>query len=486
MLLSAAACSAGENAVTPEETAAAGTAADSETSGIEYENDSLPELDFKGQTVNVLYSHNTTLPGDFSVEELTNDPVSDSIYYRELYVEERLGVDIRTYEPEDFTREVNKQASAQEDTYQIYGNITFRFADLVFSGNLIDLCGVDYLDFSRPWWSGKFIDSAQTCGETRMATGVVTASLLRSLFAVFYNKKLALDYVQSYPELADLYEVVESGEWTFDRFSELGSGIYIDLNGNSERDIEDFYGIGLKRGIQVDPLFSAFDITVLGRSDDGWFEYNENTEKLLGAIEKIHSTLYETQGVFSDVEAASIEYILDEQYDEKFADGSLLFNINRLVSAESHYLRNMTDDYGVLPFPKYDSAQKEYYSHAHDQYVSFGIPATNPDPDVAGAVLEAMASYSYRETGPIYLDMVLKGRYMSDQKSRKMIDIIVNGFRLDPAWIYISSVSDGFTNGVRDLLINGQTTYSSFFESEKRKVNQKIKFYRSLYEMYNS
>ncbi|MBO4220123.1 MAG: hypothetical protein J5933_04285, partial [Clostridia bacterium] len=131
MLLSAAACSAGENAVTPEETAAAGTAADSETSGIEYENDSLPELDFKGQTVNVLYSHNTTLPGDFSVEELTNDPVSDSIYYRELYVEERLGVDIRTYEPEDFTREVNKQASAQEDTYQIYGNITFRFADLV-------------------------------------------------------------------------------------------------------------------------------------------------------------------------------------------------------------------------------------------------------------------------------------------------------------------------------------------------------------------
>ena len=486
MLLPAAACSARENDGPSGETAGGDTTAQTVPDGIEYEEDGLPELDFRGKTVNVLYSHNSTLPADFSVEELTSDPVNDSIYNRELFVEERLGVDIRTIIPDDFTREVNKQASAQEDTFQIYGNITFRFADLVFTGNLIDLYGVDYLDFEKPWWSGKFIDSAETFGEIRMATGVITTSLLRSLFAVFYNKKLAQDYVRSYPDLANLYELVESGEWTFDRFSELGSGIYIDLNGNSEKDIEDFYGIGLKRSIQMDPLFSAFDITVLGRSDDGWFEYNENTEKLLDALEKMHATIYETGGVFSETEAADIGYIVDERYDDKFADGSFLFNVNRLASAESVSLRNMTDDYGVLPFPKYDRAQKEYYSHAHDQYVSFGIPATNPDPDAAAAVLEAMASYSYRETGPVYLDMVLKGRYMSDQKSRKMIDIIVDGFKLDPAWIYISSVSDRFTNDVRDLLINGQTTYSSFFESARRKVNQKIKFYRSLYDTYNS
>ena len=481
MLLPLAACGGDDNdGKKPADTTA--KPADTTASDIYYEPDSLPDLNFDGQKISVLMGENSLLSVDFSVEDLAGEPINDSIYNRELFVEDRLGVEIETVYPDDFSMEVNKQINAQEDSYQIYGNITFDFADLVFTETLIDLYGVDHLDFEKPWWSQTFIDSAETEGSLLMATGSITLSLARSLFAVYYNKDIAADYAETIPELADLYSLVESGKWTFDKFISLGENLYRDLNGNSERDGEDFYGIGLKANIEVDPLFSAFDITVLRRTNDGWFEFNENSEKLISALEMVNAALYNTTGCFSDNFDANENWISEANYAEFFASGSLLFNVSRLYTAESSTLRNMTDDYGVLPYPKYDEAQKEYYSHAHDQYISFGIPSTNQNPNTAGAVLEALASYGYRETEPTYLDMVLKGRYMSDAQSRKMIDLVVDGFKLDPAWIYINTISADFTNDVRQMLIDNKTNYSSFYESAKRKVAQKLKVFHNVYE----
>ncbi len=482
MLIPLIACSGGNDDKPSKDTGSKVTTAEKDSAAIQYEEDDLPDLDFEGQTVTVLMGENSILEGDFSVEELTSNPINDSIYNREMFVEDRLGVEIEAFYPDDFATEVNKQINAQEDTYQIYGQITFRFAELVFDGTLIDLYSVEHLDLEKPWWSQTFADSAETCGELLMATGSITTSLVRSLFAVYYNKNIALDYVESTPELSDLYGLVNSGKWTFDKFIELGEGLYRDLNGNSEEDLEDFYGIGIKANLQIDPIFSSFDISALNRTDDGWFEFNENGEKLISAMEMMHDALYNTKGCFSDNYDSNETWIADDKYDEMFAGGTILFNVNRLYSAECEALRNMTDDYGVLPYPKYDEAQKEYYSHAHDQYISFGIPSTNQNPDVSGAVLEALASYSYRETEPIYLDMVLKGRYMSDPQSRKMIDIVVDGFKVDPAWIFITTISDSCTGDVRDMLAEGETNYASFYESEKRVVARKLKTFRSVYE----
>ena len=485
MLIPLAACAGGAED-SPKDTGANNTPVTKKPNAIEYEADDLPKLDFEGTKVVVLMGKNSLLEADFSVDELTSDPINDSIYNREISVEERLGVEIETIYPDDFSQEVNKQMNAQEDSYQILGNITFRFSDLVFTETLTDLYEVEHINFDKPWWSQNFINAAETDGSLMIATGAITSSLLRSLYAVYYNKNLALDYVDSIPELSDLYGLVNSGKWTFDKFISLGDGLYRDLNGNSREDLEDFYGIGLKANIEIDSIFSAFDITVLSRTDDGWFEFNENGEKLISALEMFYDALYNTKGCFSDNNDESDNWISEEKYNEMFAGGTLLFNVSRLYSAETLSLRNMSDEYGVLPFPKYNEAQKEYYSHAHDQYISFGIPTTNPNPDIAGAVLEALASYSYRETEPTYLDMVLKGRYMSDAQSRKMIDIVVDGFKIDSAWVYISTLSDSFTCGVRDMLIEGTTNYASFYESAKRTVSRKLKTFHSVYDSFHS
>ncbi|MBR5453514.1 MAG: hypothetical protein IKV54_05475 [Clostridia bacterium] len=477
MLFSFAACAgSGDNGGKKQETTAAPV--DTTGNGIEYEKDDLPDtLNFNGEQVTILITEEKdnggNHAGEILAEELNSDVINDSIYNRERYVEDRLGVEIvpAKVEQSKYNDEVNKQISSDDDMYQIYAAKTVWFAPFVFDNILTDLYTVDYLDLEKPWWSQYFSEKAEVKDALYLATGSLSLSLTRFLFVLFYNKTLAENYVSEYPELADLYTVVENGDWTYDKFYSISSGIYRDVNGSTTRDDEDVYGVGHIRGIAIDAMWSGFDITIFSRTDDGWFEFGVNEDKLYNSLERIRVLLHETEGCYAP-ESGS-DAMLDTMAT-KFADGTLLFMVNKMHAAESATLRNMQDEYGIIPYPKYDSNQKEYYSFAHDQYLSFSIPRTNPNPDMAGAVLEAMASYSYRDTSPAYLNIALKGKYMNDPQSRKMVDLIVSGFKLDSAWIYavrFDSIGGVFRSEVGD----NSKSYSSTYAKQKKTVEMKLK-----------
>lgn len=170
----------------------------------------------------------------------------------------------------------------------------------------------------------------------------------------------------------------------------------------------------------------------------------------------------------------------DDMY-KFFASGSLLFVVNYISTAETETLRNMQDEYGILPFPKYDENQKEYYSCTGDIPTCFSIPTTNTDPDTAAAVLEALASYSYRETKPAYLDTALKGKYMNDPDSRKMVDYIVNGYKVDASWIYFDTISNEYPASFRYMLIDGETGYASKHAAKEKLISRSLKAYRGAF-----
>ena len=94
------------------------------------------------------------------------------------------------------------------------------------------------------------------------------------------------------------------------------------------------------------------------------------------------------------------------------------------------------------------------------------------------AVLEAMASYAYRDTMPAYLNTVLKGQYMSDPDSRRMVDIIVDGFMVDAAWIY-ETLSHEYPVWYRYMLEKGERSYASQHAATEKKVETLLKIYKS-------
>ncbi len=474
LILSFAACSGGEGngkTTTPSDTTVPAVT----TSPIVYEEDDLPNtLDFGGQKVVILAPEGETWEKEISVEELASEPVNDSIYNRERFVEDRLGVEIETEYvlADDYNNKVTVQMSSYEDTHQIYAARTVYFAQNVFDNYLMDLYDVEHLDLEKPWWSQNFTDAAEVKGSLYLATGSYALSVTRLLFAVYYNKTVAENYEETIPELGDLYTLVDSGKWTFDKLTELSAGIYEDVNGNSGRDSEDTYGLLMNSGITVDPIWSSFDINIFSRTDDGWFELDVNTDKLYSALDKMVDLLHNSSGTSIVESYGDTSLRMMSQY---FASDSALFMVNRLLEAENAVLRNMKSDYGILPFPKYDEQQNDYYSFPHDQYLSFSIPMTNQNPDVAGAVLEAMASYSYRDTLPTYLDQVLKGKYMSDAQSRKMIDLVVKGFKVDSSWIYAMTLGQ-FGQSFRTLMTEGDTSYATTYAGAERNIKIALKY----------
>ena len=63
----------------------------------------------------------------------------------------------------------------------------------------------------------------------------------------------------------------------------------------------------------------------------------------------------------------------------------------------------------------------------------FGIPVTNTKMDMTGMLLEALAAESYRTVTPIYYEMALKIKYVRDDISAIMIDLVREGVTADLA-----------------------------------------------------
>jgi len=485
MLFALVACSGGSTPgnVTDDTTDSNNVNADTTVSDILYEDDDLPDSMNFDATINILSPDGAIATNDITVEELSSDVVNDSIYNRERFVEDRLGIEIVNYKSKEFDKEVEKQNGSGEDMYQILVGLTYGFSAYSFDGVLYDLTEVDNLNLNKPWWSDLFIEEASIGDSLYLATGSISLSLLRNLIVVYYNKTIAENYKgnnDKFSVFEDIYGVVEDGDWTLDLFHTLSSEVYEDTNGNTERDEEDVYGLGI-HFYSLDAIWSSLDLNILSPTEDGWFELDVNTDRLYGALEKVTDLLYNSNGAYIPEGGFSAENT-PKSTSGMFSSGRYLFAIDYLNISESHSLRNMTDEYGILPFPKLDDNQDSYYSYAYDEYLSYAIPRTNPSPEIAGAVMEAMASYSYRNTAPLYLDIALKGKYMNDPQSRRMIDIIVNNFKLDTAWIYIFTIGSSYPSSYRSKILKNERGFASEHEKNARNVSKRLKIYQLQYD----
>ena len=109
------------------------------------------------------------------------------------------------------------------------------------------------------------------------------------------------------------------------------------------------------------------------------------------------------------------------------------------------------------------------------------MPVTSTRLEAAGAVFEAMSSESRVSVVPAYYDIALKGKYVRDEDSRAMIDIIHNGHLLDPAWIFCSNLGD-LAQSPRNLLRGGSSDFASYYASKKKSYDTGLKVLIKAYE----
>ena len=135
-------------------------------------------------------------------------------------------------------------------------------------------------------------------------------------------------------------------------------------------------------------------------------------------------------------------------------------------------LRDMEDDFGILPFPKKDEKQEKYITGLRDTFVGFCVPTGNKDPEFVGTIMEALCVSGSKNVIPAYYDVVLKVKTARDEDSADMLDIIKESVTVDFAYAYGIEL-DNMAN-IFYMAYNAENGFASLWESQKESAEAKL------------
>lgn len=426
-------------------------------------SDDLPsDLDFQGRELRILTTNNTN-HAPILVEEETGDILSDALYERNSKIMERFGITI-TEETEawnDARDKARRFITAGSDEYDLVSLIDREALTFASEGMLWYAEDVENTDLSKPYWN-QYLNSCITIGGKQvLALSDMGLTSYDFTHIMLFNTALVDDLKITSP-----YDLVENGTWTLDKFQEYALLASNDLNGDSIYDKNDQYGF-TSYVKQIAPCFwVGSGCLSIEKNQDDIPEFTMANERMLNVLQKAYDLTY----------GGTLWYV---QSAEDYTSGSELFTNGHSFFANSTVgtlfgadYRNMKDDYGVIPYPKYDEEQEAYYSRVEGSSIYF-IPKTVEDTSFAGAVMEAMSCESYNSVIPVFYEIALKAKYIRDSQSGAIIDMLMENRIYDWGDTF-------FTNYIRDGFVfwafaDGKNVAASDIESNRTAVETAIK-----------
>ena len=410
-------------------TEATTTAAPEETLPPELQ-DSIPDVQFPGETFKVLIRDETKR--EMTSLEINGDLVNDAVYNREVTVEERLGMQIEVHTIKgnwdfrnDFIAHVSNSVLSNDHSFDMAMTHNAYLASMILRGLATDLNELETIDFSKKWWCQKYVENIAIDGKVYSAMGDIGVSLYEYLEATYFNKKIAEEH-----KITDLYELVQSGNWTLDKMMEYVKMVGADLNGDGKYDQNDLFGLAIdNHNCRYAATVWQTEITTVGA--DGRRVFNLPNERYINCYESLYHAIYDNEQVMFD---GSNTYGL-----KMFTNDQLLFFTERLSCAAS--MKDMESEYGIIPFPKYDANQAEYVSATRDSHSGLMVASNIQNPTMVGTAIEALCMYGYRDVTPAYYETTLKLKYLSDETAMSMLDLIRDNVDFDFAILYTVPLS---------------------------------------------
>ncbi|MBQ8510431.1 MAG: hypothetical protein IJ493_11050 [Clostridia bacterium] len=461
MAVSAVSCSSTSTPVDSDDTT---TSADSTTAADTGNSSGVPAgLDLQGETINIWYTTKASSVAETFIDiagELTGDILDDAIYNANKAVEDRLNVNLNYYNSQTPTSntgtEVQKLLLADDTTYDLYHVVQWNASTLAAEGLYLNVKDAPYLSLDKPWWDGEYMKE-MTIGEDCLyaLVGDYAVDRTRCLGNVYYNKSMYEDF---YGDPDGLYQKVIDGDWTWEMLRDICAEVWSDINGNGSADREDRLGACLNNYNNLDGFFWGTGSRATDRDKDDNPVLVVNNERVINIIEDMYSLCFETDGIFFSGGA----YEDDVKNRTKFEEGSSMFLFGFFYTAEA--MRDMSADYGIVPFPKYDEDQETYTSTVHNIIRLMVLPYNCQKVDAVCAVLEELSFEGYNNVLPSYYDVLMKNKYARDDVSASMIDIIRDNCTMDIALIYNTAF-----NGMGMIYRTLMQAKSSDFSSEYAK-----------------
>ena len=395
----------------------------------------LPDVKYDGHVFNILITgntENTWQKNDFKAEELTGEVLNDARYERNLAVEERFDITIATDERYGATKGagsgftmIQNCVMAGDSSYDAGMIAGYDCATLALGGYLYDMRTLPYIDLDKPWWDQRLNEDLTINGKLYYSTGDISTADNDATGAILFNNKLVEDF-----SLPNPYEMVLDGSWTVDAMISMGKDVSSDLDGNSVWDKNDRYAAIIWDDTVMGVINSTGEKCATVQPD-GRLELTLYNERVLSMFEKFTTAYYDTTQAYH---YQRVSYDITDPV-AMFANDQALFFMQLLDLVT--YFRDMKTDFGILPLPKLDEEQDRYYSTIGSWHSVFlCAPSVQENAERTGAILEALAYESYKTVTPAYYEKTLVGKYIRDDESREMVDIILSSHVYDLGWFY--------------------------------------------------
>ncbi len=418
----------------------------------------VPETaDYGGAAFNIL-SAGSVAYNDFDFDEESSLALDNAQYKRRRLVEENYKVEIHEDIKQAYSSgggpgfmQISTDVSAGDCSYDLALIAGYDVSVLAYSGLLYDLNSVPGIDLSKSWWDQKANESLSVNGVMFFTTGEITCSDNNAAFVILFNKGLLKDY-----ELENPYTLVYDGEWTMDKFAELCKTVTEDLDQNGTMDANDRFGL-LVWDDSVVGIVNAAGQRCCTINADGNIELTLYNETTVSALEKYFSIAYDTQYAYT------YQRVSGYNEQELWSGNHGLFWTTWLGIVPRY--REMENDFGILPYPKLNTAQTDYYTTVapyNSQFIC--MPLIQNDVERAGTITEALAYYGKKVVTPAYYDVNLIGQSTRDEESEDMLKIIFDNLVFDIGYYYqIGPYNKELIYMVREY----DTNFASRYDSKK-------------------
>ncbi len=366
-------------------------------------------------------------------EELNGDKVNDAVYKRNALLAEKYNCTVSEQRSETPLTTCREPLMAGEYVWDVLYTSMQQIRSLSASNLMVDLNTLHELDLTKNWWDHNLINGMSLHDHIFYATGDGDNVDDRCSWVIYVNLDILEKNRQDNP-----YQLVYDGKWTINKMYEMGEACWADLNGDGVFEAD---GNGVDVAAYIgEKGNNLFHILACGerlsqRTDDGEFKLPATlTDNVLAIWAELKPLLTSPHRDVSDS---------GQRFRSEHAAfyGCNLGIILKWGNAELNF--------GILPFPKRNEEQKDYYSvFSHSWYAAYGIPVTvanieeykaagfESGAEMVGYFLDA---YTYESTATVkvaFYDEVLRKQAVRDAESQDMLEFALVNKNYDPVAIY--------------------------------------------------
>lgn len=334
---------------------------------------------------------------------------------------------------------------------------------LITENYLADVASLSGINVEADYWNREFMEDLSIADKYFL--GFSDFNILYT-HVITFNKTMMDQYESVLPK--SVYDMVRSYEWTFDQMLSLAQLVSVDKTGDGKTP-DDTFGITGRHWNEFPGFIHASNIKIVEKDETGNYTlslmneiYSEKTTALVEKLKELSASKY-----------SYFDYNTTTGMSVPLTSGRTLLHLTPSFNLASYLQHDIS--FGVLPYPLWNTAQKDV-GYRHLQWGGYiTVPSYLKDEDMAGETLELLSFYS-NDVKTAYYEKMLGKQVADAPDDRDMLSIIWDSVCTDFAQTYCDAI------GGSDLLYlmpvvtepNSNKNISSSVAGMQRSTNRAI------------